>query len=262
MVGFDEIPSNFPPFQSVRIQSKHRKFRKLLRWTGQRIEAALRRASAAGILGFVKREKERFGFSRIDGLLPLAIFHEDYFQEIGIEEVSPTLIRVLANQVKQGPSRDSKRGERFSENVDKNTECFVHVRRGDYLDWPPGVCTALPLDWFLLQMERIRGFREGVTFVIFGDDWRFLAEHFSPRPNCVVKSSGDTWTDFTYMASLPLGILSPSTYSWWAAVVSKANHDGYHVGPIGWTNWHGKLEEFIGHPSLSFVDLVPVSVHE
>lgn len=114
---------------------------------------------------------------------------------------------------------------------------FVHVRLGDYRNWPDPVNpAAVPLYWYARQMQRLRGEMGPVEFLVFSDeeleedcfpglDWRQV--HASPETTLVMMSKCDA------------GVLSASSFSWWGAALAKARdyHSGPFLAPRCWIGW-------------------------
>lgn len=113
---------------------------------------------------------------------------------------------------------------------------FVHVRRGDYTTWPTRKDPAvLPLAWYLEQMDRVRARDPKAVFVVTSDDLPYIDEFLSPLPAVHIVHLGPL-EDFAIMAGcLGGGILSASTFAWWAAFLAR--HDSpraFFLGPRFW----------------------------
>jgi hypothetical protein len=136
--------------------------------------------------------------------------------------------------------------------------CFVHVRQGDYNSWPSEKdAAALPLDWFRNQIDSIKTRLPQVRFVVFSDDLDFA------RQLCVDSSieiyEGGWLDSFHFMSNCDAGILSPSTFSWWAAYFSRASgKGGPFLAPEFWGGWR-TLQWYPTGVKTSFLEYMPVS---
>jgi hypothetical protein len=122
---------------------------------------------------------------------------------------------------------------------------FVHVRRGDYLNWPSSDSPAiLDAPWYLAQMSRIRKENPKAFFVIISDDQRYTRECFGLERDLAVVG-GYPMLDFS-VATLCQGggILSASSFSWWAAYfLRRENSSALLIAPRYWCGhrrgeWH------------------------
>lgn len=113
---------------------------------------------------------------------------------------------------------------------------FVHVRRGDYTTFPtPEHPAVLPLAWYREQMDRIRERNPTAVFVVTSDDRPYVVEFFTGLPGVSVVHIG-VLEDFAVMAGcLGGGILSASSFAWWAACIARrSNAAAYYVAPRYW----------------------------
>jgi hypothetical protein len=116
--------------------------------------------------------------------------------------------------------------------------CFVHVRRGDYLFWPSAdFPAALPAEWFREQMERVKkSTQKDVRFLIFSDDPTYCSHEFTGIPNTQVADLSAE-ESFLVMSHCDAGILSASTFSWWAARLAALDSSGPFYAPRYWFGW-------------------------
>jgi hypothetical protein len=138
-------------------------------------------------------------------------------------ELKPELIEQVSNIFNQFPKK-------------RTATFFVHVRRGDFAAWPSGSSPAiLPLEWYIEQMELIR--KKSVTpyFVIVSDDTHYAEQMFGSYPDVFV-SRGSEADDFALMSCCDGGgVLSASTYSWWAAYFARRiNKTALFIAPLYW----------------------------
>lgn len=115
--------------------------------------------------------------------------------------------------------------------------CFVHVRRGDYLEFPhPDFPAALPGSWFLSQIEVIRKTAPDTKFIVFSDDPSFCSDLFHEVPNLKFVDL-DVASTFTAMSLCQSAIISPSSLSWWGAKLASLHADGPFIAPNFWFWW-------------------------
>ena len=94
---------------------------------------------------------------------------------------------------------------------------FVHIRRGDYLTWPSTDYPAvLPLGWYLRQMAWMRKRYDRPLFLVFSDDMRFAERVAATAPDAYACHEASDVT-FSMMSACNGGVLSASTFAWWAA---------------------------------------------
>jgi len=148
----------------------------------------------------------------------IAIVKKSYFQNES--QFTPAAIESL-----------NIRGEHFAyaKNVlEKVTQdkvpIFVHVRRGDYLIWPskedPAILTA---SYYEKCIEIIKSQVPNPFFVFVSDDPFYVKDLFGDRDNVHI-SEGSAVEDFVLMTQCKGGVLSASSFSWWAAYLSSAQH--------------------------------------
>jgi hypothetical protein len=110
---------------------------------------------------------------------------------------------------------------------------FVHVRRGDYLNYKVygagDVC--LPAGFYRAAIKELHR-RVGDTHLVFvTDDPRWIEENLGDIPNTTITSN-DPLTDFAIMTECKSGIVSNSTYSLAAALIMT--DPGIVIGPEYW----------------------------
>jgi hypothetical protein len=111
----------------------------------------------------------------------------------------------------------------FSEGITPIDQVAIHVRRGDYVGNSFYV-DLMETDYYERAMEEF----PGEKFLVFSDDieWCKKQEIFK---DCEFSGS-DELTDFNRMAGCKGVIMANSSYSWWAAYLSK----GKVVAPLEW----------------------------
>jgi hypothetical protein len=121
---------------------------------------------------------------------------------------------------------------------DDRQRCFVHIRLGDYSSFlVGGLPVEIPLAWYEAQMADVRLSNPGIAFQIFSDEPSKVRERMNLQPDTEVIDAG-TNLSFAGMANCEMGILSASTFSWWAAAVAHSRgNTGPFVAPAGWESW-------------------------
>jgi hypothetical protein len=143
--------------------------------------------------------------------------------------------------------------------VDPSHLYFVHIRRGDYVLWPSTKYPAiLPVEWYEDQIARIREIDSAAYFLIFSDDLPYIEGLFSHKPWAKILA-GDMSSDFSLMTRCHGGgILSPSSYAWWAAQIARqTNPNAYYVAPLYWGG-HRLGQWYPAHIETDWLDYQPV----
>ncbi len=133
-------------------------------------------------------------------------------------------------------------------NIFMNLHCekaatfFVHVRRGDYIYWPSRSAPAvLPFRWYQEQMNLIRSKYKTPFFIIITDDVPYVNEMFSISDDIFVSNESEG-IDFALMSFCQGGILSASSFSWWAAYFAhQVNNKGYFIAPLYWAGHRNQV---------------------
>jgi hypothetical protein len=120
----------------------------------------------------------------------------------------------------------------------RRQRCFVHIRLGDYSSFlVGGRPVEIPIAWYEAQMDDFRELNPGIAFLIFSDEPAKVRERMTVQLDTEVIEA-DTNRSFAGMANCEMGILSASTFSWWAAAVAHSTgKNGAFVAPAGWESW-------------------------
>lgn len=247
-IGFDRFPDSFLPERTVRIPSRILPTKNHLNF----LERKARALGAKGVFGFIPAF--RYQIERRKGFLNLSVFEEDWLSESGIlnsrvDGFLRQLGGVLANL------RNLHASHLFG--FPDQNNCFVHVRRGDFLEVPFGSPMALPASWFIQMMQVMRDLDKNVRFIVLSDDIEFCERIFAPYQDVVFWHS-EPEVDLAVMAGCDHGILSPSTFSWWGARLASLESRGHFVAPLGWGKWREpgcKENEAAPAPFLKYREL-------
>jgi hypothetical protein len=187
---------------------------------------------------------DRLEFSR--GLLPVALFVDLYCQDERLLDIER--IGQFWRAKSEAENTWLASLKLTSETLGDGISCFVHVRRGDYLHWPsPDFPAALDADWYASQMDKVRKQSIArVRFLMFSDDPAFCQVAFANIPDIVLIDAPSDLS-FLAMSHCQAGILSASTFSWWAARLAAADQPGPFIAPRYWFGW--RRREWIGSPT-------------
>lgn len=100
---------------------------------------------------------------------------------------------------------------RFDKIITVGNTVGVHVRRGDYVNYPTKHILITP-EWVRKALQNFPGY----NVIIFTDSPQWVRENLPEYPII----SNDILGDFIQLASCEHLILSPSTFAYWAGVVN------------------------------------------
>jgi hypothetical protein len=140
----------------------------------------------------------------------------------------------------------------------RRTPVFVHVRRGDYIHWPdPQHPAVLSAHYYQTCIEMIFAKIDQPLFIFTSDDYPYVQDIFGKLDH-VYLSKGSSLEDFAVMVSCSHGILSASSFSWWAAYFARCNHpESMFLAPEFWIGHRLKswYPPFIESSLLTYVDV-------
>lgn len=127
---------------------------------------------------------------------------------------------------------------------DQSRLIFVHIRRGDYIFFPSAKYPAvLDLIWYKKAMFYMRQKLNKPIFIVMSDDRKYIYNAFKESGSLII-SDNSAEIDLAIMSTCAHGILSPSTYSWWGAYLSKSNKfdktSTYFIAPKFWAGHRAK----------------------
>lgn len=141
------------------------------------------------------------------------------------------------------------------------TPLFVHVRLGDYLTWPsPDAPAVLPATWYRECIEELRRRHVDPCFVVLSDDLpaaRLMLADVADT--CFLPAAaGET---FAIMANCQGGVLSASSFSWWAAHFAyRRTPSGSFLAPRHWLGFRSGIWLPTREIESSFLHYVSVDV--
>lgn len=132
---------------------------------------------------------------------------------------------------------------KYSNVIDADNTCSIHVRRGDYLKHP----NHHPVVSLMYCMKALKKMPKGTKFIVFSDDIQWCKENFMGDMFSFPEPQEDIY-DFYLMSMCKNNIIANSSFSWWAAWLNK-NPNKIVVAP---SRWFG---DAYAHYDLS--DLIP-----
>jgi len=179
--------------------------------------------------------------------------YKGYFQsELFFKNISDRLTAYITVKEKYTEEFNKKYLDMFR----SNRTVTVHVRRGDYLNlndwWAQNMGSnnlTLPTSYYLNCLSQITE-KKSYKIIFISDDIDFVRSEFSHIENAEF-SGNDIMTDFQLLMNADIGIISQSSFAWWAAYLNpKANKKIFcpenwlgfkvnreypaHIIPAGW----------------------------
>lgn len=175
------------------------------------------RRALAGVGSFARVEQDvRVGAVAPDAPLADRQLHVGFYQAArhfaGHEELVRDLFRVQPRHVEAFRARH---GDTF----DGGPTVVLHVRRGDYVSWRvPGLGDedlSLPWAYFERCLSLVPDLASHRIIAVTDDpDW--VRQRLARWPGSRVENSSEI-VDFQALAAADVVVLSPSSFSWWAA---------------------------------------------
>lgn len=218
LFGFDDLDKVIEPIDAVLFTKKQ--------LSGWLRFGVLRRVmvllASIRLIGSVEEYKNSSVFSVAihRGVIPaIYLLKKSYFQHYQIVGEIPNNIRINPNLIKQAKNWLHKQ----EINGERRALVFVHIRRGDYLQWPSAVYPAvLDLEWYRRAMGQIRDQIANPAFLVCTDDIYYVRDIFGQDPEVII-SKNDLGIDLALMSLCQHGILSASSFAWWGAWFSRQN---------------------------------------
>lgn len=138
------------------------------------------------------------------------------------------------------------------------TPVFVHIRRGDYLSWPTAQNPAiLPASYYHSCLNTIKSLIAKPFFIFLSDDPYYVKDIFPDLEDSFISKFSSS-QDFVIMTQCQAGILSASSFSWWAAYFASLQYsNSTFLAPKYWAGhrsrkWYPPL---IQSSFLTYVDV-------
>ncbi len=133
---------------------------------------------------------------------------------------------------------------------------FVHIRRGDYLEWSilGKKNPTLPLSYYKKAITHMGNNLENPFFVFLSNDSEYIEKEFSYIKNKKI-SKNSVGVDIAIMRNCENAIVSNSTLSWWG--INLITTRNKVIAPKYWLGWQSK----VWYPKgieLDFVEYIDV----
>ena len=221
MIGFDDLAKHFPQHLGLLLLISNR-----LASASRKVHRKMKRLAARGWIGSIDTRSDHPKIVRTTGKLPIFLVIDELAQINGLVQtkwvsdlVEPSLIL-------------EKKG------INSPEFCFIHVRRTDYAGWPrPDIPAILPSAWFEEAIALVRKVHPTIRFKVFSDDPQSVFNEPVFRDHDHFHES--EISDWLEMARGKAGILSPSSYAYWASLVSRElfSSSGPFIAPKYWGGW-------------------------
>lgn len=178
--------------------------------------------------------------------IKLPAYFEGYFQKINIQDKSIFITETFFKENNKIIHEDLEYSLPFNEeyvdiikDMDKYDSIALHVRRGDYLDYPNfGLCTV---EYYEKAIEKIVSKVENPKFYIFSEDMEWIKKNikidyptkyinFYAKKDSVCRGYAEL---LNLMAQCDNFIIANSTFSYWASFLGK-NKEKIIITPKPW----------------------------
>lgn len=110
---------------------------------------------------------------------------------------------------------------RLADEISENNFVSIHVRRGDYLNYPEWYGECCSLDYYSKAISYIHERYKGIKFIVFSDDLEWTKNNIQ-IDNAIYCSSDlfehyENWYDMFLMGKCKHNIIANSSFSWWGA---------------------------------------------
>jgi hypothetical protein len=119
---------------------------------------------------------------------------------------------------------------KYGESLETDS-CSIHVRRGDYLNFP-NHHPALSLEYYNKAMLEMCNCYPKTNFLIFSDDIDWCKRTFEGSQFTFIEGEKD-YLDLYIMAQCKNNIIANSTFSWWGAWLNS-NENKKVIAPKQW----------------------------
>ena len=134
----------------------------------------------------------------------------------------------------QGDANFEQLKKEFSTN---KSYVSVHIRRGDYLEYPHYYGNLAETEYYEAAMEYINARVQHPIYVYFSDDIQWVKKRFHDNSGIFIESSMFDdycmWYDMCLMSCCSHNIIANSTYSWWGAWLNR-NEEKIVIAPEVW----------------------------
>ena len=125
------------------------------------------------------------------------------------------------------------------------TKIFIHIRRGDYKEYKVfGKSTLLPMTYYKNLIDYFLSEYDKCFFIFLSDEPENTEKEFNYLSNKKFSKNNHPGTDFAIITMCSNGILSTSTFSWWAAYLIK--NKKVIFAPKHWLGFNSQKEFPVG----------------
>jgi hypothetical protein len=106
---------------------------------------------------------------------------------------------------------------------DEFSYCFIHVRRGDYVNLP-NHHPVLEMDYYIKAINKVQefSFDKSVKFIVCSDDIEWCKNNFIGSQ--YLFSESDEINDLCKMTLCDYAIIANSSLSWWGAYLGRSEN--------------------------------------
>ena len=191
------------------------------------VEELFLKRAGYGFLWSHRAERLLTSWDRLRVNAPI-VFIDGYFQWPGLME------RTIDHMRKHADFKLPLHGrnEEYKKQVTESESVCVHIRRGDYANFPSlQVCNY---DYYRQAMEWIRSKVSRPVFYIFSDDMEWVREHYRfPWDVAYIEGRNISSVELHLMSCCKHFILSNSSFSWWAQALCRIDNK-FVVVPSPW----------------------------
>lgn len=166
-----------------------------------------------------------FAFNELPSV-PSDIILDGYFQsEKYFKEYRSEILDMLISE-----EHVSELKKKYTNILNNNITCSIHVRRGDYLKYPD----IHPVQNFNYYMKAIKMMPKETVFLIFSDDIAWCKLNFPNIPEkFIFIDEQKDYEDLYLMSLCNHNIIANSSFSWWGAWLNK-NINKKVIAPFFW----------------------------
>jgi hypothetical protein len=166
-----------------------------------------------------QRDGDGAVLARRRGLLPgLVRLRPSFFQHAAFE---PAVERSLARGLQLRPAVLAQARHWLEAQAGRGPVLFLHLRRGDYLRFPdPATPAVVDDDWVFGALAELRRTHPDAPVVVCSDDLPYARQLLAADAGVHFCDRGELG-DLAVMSLCDGGVLSPSTFSWWAACFAR-----------------------------------------
>ena len=247
LIGFADLPKKWRQ-QRVFVFRKRHSRSAFGRFFSNRSARFVRFLARCRLLSGLRADTRNRVLVRKNGLFRLITVGLDRWMQIGDFADPRWAVGVYSSLVVENPRW-----------VDRRETVFLHVRRTDYLAFPTVEHpAALPASFFEAGANLLKQTFPGAVVQIFSDDLAWCAaQRFSEGAELLDVSAQEAWVR---MCDARGGVVSPSSFSFWAAKVSgaKSSSESVFVAPTYWYGWGEKRwrPKLIFSNQFLYVDVV------